>query len=699
MLRTRFVEDSVARAAALVARLPAGETMAVRTSRFADILKYAFLLAAGCGGKSNDHVIVVVLNGAGDAQASDASGDAPNAADGSPDSDGQPVADATGDGRNAGDAANGSPAVGDEPDEGLICPTGVTLCGGRCVETDSDPENCGACGQACSPGTVCSGGGCIVVCLGGSTLCGVACVDTRDDPSNCGSCGARCAVGMVCVNAACTGLGGGPSPPDASVACAAGLSACDGACQDLSSNDANCGQCGLPCTSGQVCSLGVCACPEAALDCNGSCIDVTTDANNCGACGAACGSFEVCVAGSCVCAPTAMACGSACRDTAIDMANCGACAATCTPGNECTGGACTTATADWPTLGHDPQHTGQNGDETGTPPMVDSWKAVVVPGGNALSSPVVENGRVFVTSQTYFGSSVPLTALNVADGSALWTYNFGSLSSIGFPAVSNGAVYVQTIDETERAFLWSIGAASGSVTWSAAFATQWAALWAPTVVGSTVFVDGGEYGGLYAFAVGDGSEVFANTQIGQYDSWSPAYFNGNIYTFVAGTFQASDPSTGTAVWSTSTTWNWDGYSMDTSPVFGANLAYVIAPPNLVAIDPVREVVTWTANGTYTGTPAVSGSLVFGISAGNLIARDAASGTLQWTFVGDTSLSYPPVIANGYAYVASANNVYAVRLADHTQAWTAPVGGWLAVAAGRLLVAGTNGTLYGFVLTP
>jgi outer membrane protein assembly factor BamB len=58
-------------------------------------------------------------------------------------------------------------------------------------------------------------------------------------------------------------------------------------------------------------------------------------------------------------------------------------------------------------------------------------------------------------------------------------------------------------------------------------------------------------------------------------------------------------------------------------------------------------------------------------------------------VGDTSLSYPPVIANGYVYVASAANVYAVKVATHQQVWTASGGGWLALAERRLIVAGST----------
>jgi hypothetical protein len=67
-------------------------------------------------------------------------------------------------------------------------------------------------------------------------------------------------------------------------------------------------------------------------------------------------------------------------------------------------------------------------------------------------------------------------------------------------------------------------------------------------------------------------------------------------------------------------------------------------------------------------------------------------------VGDQNLSYPPAVANGYVYVSSKSNVYAVNIASHVQAWTAPAGGWVTVAAGRVLVAGPDGVLRGFVLS-
>jgi hypothetical protein len=42
----------------------------------------------------------------------------------------------------------------------ITCPSGQTACGGACMDTSSDPNNCGACGLACATG--CNGGECLV---------------------------------------------------------------------------------------------------------------------------------------------------------------------------------------------------------------------------------------------------------------------------------------------------------------------------------------------------------------------------------------------------------------------------------------------------------------------------------------------------------------------------------------------------------
>ena len=43
---------------------------------------------------------------------------------------------------------------------GCACPPGQVLCGGSCVNTASDTNNCGACGTVCSTGQTCVGSTC-----------------------------------------------------------------------------------------------------------------------------------------------------------------------------------------------------------------------------------------------------------------------------------------------------------------------------------------------------------------------------------------------------------------------------------------------------------------------------------------------------------------------------------------------------------
>jgi hypothetical protein len=52
------------------------------------------------------------------------------------------------------------------------CAEGQTTCGARCVDTASDPRNCGACGNRCSHGVACIDGACIDgrACIGSDAM-------------------------------------------------------------------------------------------------------------------------------------------------------------------------------------------------------------------------------------------------------------------------------------------------------------------------------------------------------------------------------------------------------------------------------------------------------------------------------------------------------------------------------------------------
>ena len=77
----------------------------------------------------------------------------------------------------------------------------TVMCGGRCVDTDTDPANCGGCNQPCGvTGTSCTHGTC--QCPNPQTVCSNQCVDTTTDESNCGFCGHNC-QGNPCTAGLC----------------------------------------------------------------------------------------------------------------------------------------------------------------------------------------------------------------------------------------------------------------------------------------------------------------------------------------------------------------------------------------------------------------------------------------------------------------------------------------------------------------
>jgi hypothetical protein len=199
----------------------------------------------------------------------------------------------------------------------LTCTGGSQPCGDTCVVTARDRENCGACGNACKDGELCSVGKCGFKCLGGSTQCGNVCTDLKVDPANCGGCGTTCKQNEWCSVGKCAfDCTGGTTK------CGGGGDAGGGTCVSIDRDRFNCGGCGMTCDLGQDCVMGMCALqcqggltvcptpeaglypadtgPDAALLGPEVCSNLLVDPLNCGGCGTVCSGLKPkCVSGAC----------------------------------------------------------------------------------------------------------------------------------------------------------------------------------------------------------------------------------------------------------------------------------------------------------------------------------------------------------------------------------------------------------------
>jgi hypothetical protein len=262
------------------------------------------------------------------------------------------VVAALGCGDNRGQGFAPEPDAGPRTDLGLpdgtTCRDDQTQCGASCVDTLSDRDNCGDCGQRCPDAQMCVQGVCQNECPQGQLRCDNVCVNLNTSQTHCGSCGRACPTGLVCTLGRCE-VECGPqyarcerTLPDGGVA-DGGASGTPYFCADTRNDQRNCGGCGMACPAGRVCEAGMCVayCPPGQERCGGQCVTLASSRDHCGACGTACTASQRCMSGTCVetgCPQGTMLCMGRCIDIQSDSANCGACGTVCPSPQFCVAG-------------------------------------------------------------------------------------------------------------------------------------------------------------------------------------------------------------------------------------------------------------------------------------------------------------------------------------------------------------------------
>ena len=245
------------------------------------------------------------------------------------------------------------------------------------VNTNTNNNHCGACGDACTLANAsasCSSGSCqLVSCNAGWGNCdgndANGCeTNLNTSLANCGGCGDTCNfanASETCNAGTCT-LG----------SCASGWGNCDGnasnGCEsNLNTSLSHCGGCGSTCAlsnASETCTGGSCelvSCNAGRGNCdgndaNGCEVNTNTSLSHCGGCGSTCnlaGASESCVSGSCTLGTCNAGRGNCdgndangCEvNTNTSLTHCGGCGSTCNlahASESCSSGSCTLGSCD-----------------------------------------------------------------------------------------------------------------------------------------------------------------------------------------------------------------------------------------------------------------------------------------------------------------------------------------------------------------
>lgn len=317
------------------------------------------------------------------------------------------------------------------------------------------------------------------------------------------------------------------------------------------------------------------------------------------------------------------------------------------------------------------KHDGYAAAGVAAPPLTEKWRRDL---GQAVSYPVIADGKAFVTVRTSDDYGTSLYALDADTGEDAWgpvdlggTYYWSALT------LGAGRVYTVNADGRLAAFHLR----SGRLMWQTDLPGQWSFSSAPTFRNGMVYTGGAGSGGtLYAVDAATGAVVWT-AGVANGDQSSPAVTATGVYvSYACAQSYRFDPADGALVWHHNTGCSGGG---GRTPVVAAGGLWV----RETATDevPVLNLRDGRPRGVFgpwewsAPAPAFLDRTGFFVSGGVLRASSADTPVVPiWTFEGDRQIVTAPIVVNGHVYVgSSAGNLYALDPATGAAVWSTNVG--------------------------
>jgi outer membrane protein assembly factor BamB len=303
-----------------------------------------------------------------------------------------------------------------------------------------------------------------------------------------------------------------------------------------------------------------------------------------------------------------------------------------------------------------------------------TWK-VPVP-GRGWSSPVVADGRVWLTTATQNGreGSLRLLAFDVGSGRSILDVDVFRLRNSALLNPKNSLASPTPIVEGDRVYV-HFGAegtaavsTSGEVVWKTRlqYESQHGNGGSPVLYGDVLIFSGDGFDAAFVVAL-DKRTGKTRWRTARPEPWSQAYSTPLVIRVddrdmivSAGAFHALayDPQNGREIWRVDYP---EGFSNVPRPVYGAGFVFIATgfqQPSILAVRPngkgnvTKSHIAWTLSRGAPLTPSpllVGNDLYIATDAGIVSNVDAATGAVRWQHRLGAAVSASPILCDGHVY--------------------------------------------------